>query len=56
MTIGTSETGYLNDDLVIDWLRHFIEHTRTKRREAWLLLCHGARACSNSGGANVRLV
>ena len=36
--IGTSETGYSNDDLAMDWLRHFIEHTRTKRRGAWLLL------------------
>ena len=36
--IGTSETGYSNDDLAMDWLRYFIEHTRTKRRGAWLLL------------------
>lgn len=26
--IGTSETGYLNDDLAIDWLHHFIYHTK----------------------------
>ena len=36
--IGTSETGYSNDDLAIDWLHHFIHHTRNKRIGARLPL------------------
>lgn len=35
---ATSDTGYSNDDLAIDWLDHFIEHTAKKRRGAWVLL------------------
>ena len=36
--IGTSDSGYSNDDLAMDWLNHFIEHTSSKRQGAWLLL------------------
>ena len=36
--IGTSETGYSNDDLAMDWLHHFIHHTKNRRHGAWLLL------------------
>lgn len=36
--IGTSETGYSNDDLAMDWLHHFIKQTSNKRRGTWLLL------------------
>ena len=36
--IGTTETGYTNDDTALDWLQHFIDHTQNKRRDAWLLL------------------
>ena len=36
--IGTSDTGYSNDDSAMDWLNHFIEHTKNKRQGAWLLL------------------
>lgn len=36
--IGTSETGYSNDDLALDWLHHFIHHTKHRRSGAWLLL------------------
>lgn len=36
--IGTSETGYLNDGLAIDWLHHFIHHTKNRRAGAWILL------------------
>ena len=35
---ATSESGYSNDDIALDWLAHFIEHTANKRRGAWLLL------------------
>ncbi len=36
--IGTSETGYSNDDLAMNWLKHFIEHTKNKRVGAWAML------------------
>ncbi len=36
--IGTTETGYANDDTALNWLQHFIDHTQNKRRGAWLLL------------------
>ena len=36
--IGTTETGYSNDDTALEWLQHFIDHTQNKRRGAWLLL------------------
>jgi len=35
---NTSDTGYSNDDLAIDWLHHFIKCTRGKRRGRWILL------------------
>lgn len=35
---ATSNTGYSNYDLALDWLDHFIKHTANKRRGAWLLL------------------
>jgi len=38
IVIGTSETGYSNDDLAMDWLKHFIEHTERKRIGAWIML------------------
>ena len=34
----TSESGYSNDDIALDWLDHFIAHTARRRRGAWLLL------------------
>ncbi len=36
--IGTTETGYANDNTALDWLQHFIDHIQNKRRGAWLLL------------------
>jgi hypothetical protein len=36
--IEISETNYLNDDLIMNWLHHFIQHTQSKRNEVWLLL------------------
>lgn len=36
--LSISDIGYSNDDLAIDWLNHFIEHTQTKRPGAWTLL------------------
>ena len=36
--IEISESDYSNDDLAMNWLNHFIEHTRNKRREAWIIL------------------
>ena len=36
--IGTSETGYSNDDSAMEWLQHFINHTKHRRNGAWLLL------------------
>lgn len=40
--IGTSETGYSNGGLAIDWLHHFIHHTKNRRAGAWILLViHG---------------
>jgi len=35
---NTSDTGYSNDDLAIDWLHHFIRCTRGKRKGRWILL------------------
>ncbi len=32
--IGTTETGYVNNDTALDWLQHFIDHTQNKRRGA----------------------
>ena len=36
--IGTSETGYSNDDLAIDWLYNFVYHRKHKRYGVWLFL------------------
>ncbi len=36
--IETSESNYSNDDLIMNWLHHFIDHTRNRRNETWLLL------------------
>ena len=30
--IGTTGTGYANDDTLLDWLKHFIDHIQNKRR------------------------
>ncbi len=35
--IEISETNYSNDDLIMNWLHHFIHHTRSRRNEVWLL-------------------
>ncbi len=35
---NTSDTGYSNDDLAIDWLHHFIRCTHGKRTGQWILL------------------
>ena len=32
IVIGTTETGYANDDMVLEWFQHFIDLTRNKRR------------------------
>ena len=29
--IGTTETGYVNDNTELDWLQHFIDYTQNKR-------------------------
>ena len=36
--IGTSESSYSNDDLAMDWLHHFIHHTRRRRSGSYILL------------------
>ena len=38
IVIGTTETGYANDDIALEWLQHLIDHTQNKRRGAWLFL------------------
>ena len=38
VVIGTTETGYANNDTALEWLQHFIDHTQNKRRGTWLLL------------------
>lgn len=38
VVIGTTETGYANNDSALEWLQYFIDHTQSKRRGAWLLL------------------
>lgn len=35
---NTSDTEYLNNDLAIDWLCHFIKCTHSKCRRQWILL------------------
>ena len=37
IVIDTTETGYANYDTMLEWLQHFINHTKNKRRVAWLL-------------------
>lgn len=32
------ESGYTNEGLTMDWLRHFVKHTRTETSGEWLLL------------------
>lgn len=40
--ITVSESGYTNDELTLQWIKHFEYHTRSKRRGRWrLLLCDG---------------
>ena len=36
--LATSPTGYSNDDLAMDWLKHFIEYTARRRHGAWIML------------------
>ena len=36
--ISITKTGCVNDDTALEWLQHFIDHTRNERRGAWLLL------------------
>lgn len=36
--IGTTGTGYANDETALEWFQHFIDHTQNKRCGAWLLL------------------
>lgn len=36
--IEISETGYSNNDLALDWLHHFIHHTRRRRSGGYILL------------------
>ncbi len=36
--IDISEIEYSNDDLTMNWLKHFIEHIKNKRVEAWAML------------------
>ena len=38
IVIGITETGYANDNTALEWLQHFIDHTKNKRQSAWLLL------------------
>ena len=33
-----SLTDYSNNDLVMNWLKHFIKHINNKRRDAWIIL------------------
>ncbi len=35
---GYSESGYINDDLAIEWMRHFIKSIQKKRVGEWTLL------------------
>ena len=41
IVIGTTETGYANNDTAIEWLQHFVDHTKNKRQGAWLLIVDG---------------
>ncbi len=36
--ISTTEIGFTNDNIVLNWLQHFIHHIQNKRRDEWLLL------------------
>ena len=36
--LSTSDSKYINDDLVMNWLHHFIKQTKKKRVERWILL------------------
>ena len=36
--ITTSETGYFNDEIAMDWLRHFDTHINARRKGAWRML------------------
>ena len=36
--LGASESGYSNDDLALEWLQHFIDHTRKGRIGRYILL------------------
>lgn len=36
--IETSDTGYSNDNLTMDWLHHFIYHTRKRQNNNYILL------------------
>ena len=38
ISIGVSESGYSNDDLAIDWLKHFIKYTAKQRVGRYILL------------------
>ena len=38
VVLGVSDTGYANDHLSLDWLRHFEEHTRQQASSAYRLL------------------
>ena len=38
ITLITSEVAYINDDLVLNWFRHFIKNVQRKRVNQWILL------------------
>ena len=43
--IGTSDSGYINDTLSIEWIKHFDRCMRGRTRGAWrLLIFHGYRS------------
>ena len=38
ITFVINETTYLNDDLIMNWLHHFIKNVKKKRIDQWILL------------------
>jgi hypothetical protein len=37
MLLGITESGYSNDQIALDYLKHFIKYTNRRRRGVWLL-------------------
>jgi len=48
---GYSESGYINDDLAIEWMHHFIKCIEKKRVEEWTLLLLDGFVSHSSGSS-----